>query len=393
MKGRIPVRRRHGAGDVSKGRVDSSCAFIMPRRVRPPESARTMPPGADGAATEPVPRSSRSEANATAKHVEPSYAAVPSFFGLPRRDVSDRVPAVDVLLSGLPYDGGALYRSGGRLAPRAIRDASIGFGSYSEALGINVWDEIDCADGGDLAVMPDDIDRALETIAGRAELVARSGVIGGFVGGDQTVTLGVLRGIHRAKLRSVGLLHIDACTDTLGPSGSRAIHQHSVIRAAAEEGLLRTDSVIQLGLRGPHASERETQLASGMGFELLKVDDVKWDLHAAVSQVRKIVRQGSLYVSVDVSALDPAFAPGAATVRPGGLNAWELQQILRALVGASIVGFDVVETVPTYDPTGVTALAAATVLHELLAVIADTHRSARPAPSSAGKRRGNRFSP
>jgi guanidinopropionase len=324
---------------------------------------------------------------------EPAYTKVPSFFGLPRHGASDRVPEVDVLLSGLPYDGGALYRSGARFAPRAVRDASLGIGSYSEALGIGVWDEIRAADGGDVPVSPDDLGRALAAITARSEAVARSGVIGGWIGGDQTITLGVLRGIHRAKLKSIGIVHIDSCTDTLGPAGSRDIHQHSVLRKAADEGLIRPDSVIQVGIRGPHVSEREVQLAIGRGFEIVKVDDVKWDIHAAISQIRKIVRQGSLYLSVDVSVLDPAFAPGASTARPGGMNTWELQQVLRALVGAQIVAFDVVEVSPPYDPSGVTALAAASVLHEILAVIADTHRSARPAPSSAGKRRGKRLSP
>ncbi|HVU03439.1 MAG TPA: arginase family protein [Polyangiaceae bacterium] len=368
----------------------------MVRRVQKEPRRASVRPPSDGAPSERLlPRDvgGPESSSALALPAEPAYATVPSFFGLPRPPSVDPVPAVDVLLSGLPYDGGALYRSGGRFSPRAVRDASTELGSYSEALGIGVWDEIRAADGGDVAVAPDDLGRALDAIARRSEAVARSGVIGGWVGGDQTVTLGVLRGIHRAKLKAVGLVHIDSCTDTLGPAGSRDVHQHSVLRNAADEGLIRPHSVVQVGIRGPHAAEREVQLAVARGFEIVKVDDVKWDIHSAISQIRKIVREGSLYVTVDVSVLDPAFAPGASTARPGGMNTWELQQVLRALVGAQIVGFDVVEVCPPYDPSGVTALAAASVLHELLAVIADTHRSARPAPSSAGRRRGKRLSP
>lgn len=317
----------------------------------------------------------------------------PTFFGLPRGDVADRALSVDVLLTGLPYDGGVLHRPGARLAPNAVRTATVGFGSYSDALGIAVWDEIRAADGGDVAVGMHEGDAALEAIARRAEMVARSGVIGGYVGGDQTVTLGVLRGIHRAKLKSVGVLHIDSCTDTAGPVGSRELHQFSVLRRAAEEGLVRPECVLQVGVRGPHQSDRELEYSLGKGFDIVKVDDVKWDIHSAVSQIRRIVRKGGLYVSVDVSALDPAFAPGAGASRPGGMNAWELQQLIRALVGAQIVGFDVVEVSPPNDPSGLAALVGASVLHEILAVIADTHRSARPAPSSAGRRRGKRMSP
>jgi agmatinase len=324
--------------------------------------------------------------------VEPWFARPQTFFGLPEHAATDPVPAVDVLLTGVPYDGGALERTGARFAPRAVREASLRFGGYSEALGIHVWDEITSADGGDVAAF-DDGPRALDRIAERAEAAARSGVVGGFVGGDQTVTLGVLRGIHRAKLKSVALLHIDSSTDTAGKAGTRDVHHRSVIRVARDEGLVRPDSVFQVGIRGPHSSDRDLGVAIGAGFEIVKSDDVKWDLHAAVSQIRRIVRQGSLYVSVDVSALDPAYAPGALGTRPGGLSTWELQQILRALVGAQIVGFDVVEIAPQYDPSGITALAGASIVYELLAVIADTHRSAGTAPSSVGRRRGKRLSP
>jgi agmatinase len=361
------------------------------RRVRPPESKR------DGAATDSVhPEARRRSIPSDSPKVpppapDPWYVRPQTFFGLPRREVTEEIPSVDVLLTGVPYDGGCLERTGARLAPRAVREASLGLGGYTEALGIHVWDEIRAADGGDVVIASDDGAHALEQIAERAEAIARSGVVSGFVGGDQTVTLGVLRGIHRAKLKSTAMLHIDASTDTLGKAGARDVHHRSVLRVATEEGLIRGDSVLQVGIRGPHTSDREIQIAVGAGFEIVKADDVKWDLHAAVSQIRRVVRQGSLYVSVDVSALDPAYAPGVSGARPGGLTTWELQQILRALVGAQIVAFDVVEITP--EPSGVTALAGASIVHELLAVIADTHRSAGPAPSTTGRRRGKRLSP
>ncbi|HEX3593652.1 MAG TPA: arginase family protein, partial [Polyangiaceae bacterium] len=216
---------------------------------------------------------------------EPWYSRPQTFFGLPQPVLTDGVPSFDVLLTGVPYDGGSLGRTGARLAPRAVRAASLELGGYAEALGIQVWDEITGVDGGDVAVL-DDPERALDAIAERAEAAARSGVVGGWVGGDQTVTLGVLRGIHRAKLKSTAIVHIDASTDTLGKAGTRDVHHKSVLRVAAAEGLIRCDSVLQIGIRGPHTSDRELQLAMNSGFEILKADDVKWDLHAAVSQIR-----------------------------------------------------------------------------------------------------------
>jgi agmatinase len=325
---------------------------------------------------------------------EPRYARVPSFFGLKRYEPKSRVPQVDVLLSGLPYDGGVLHRPGARYGPQAVREASLSLGGFSEALGIDIHDELRVADGGDVAPNPHDMEGALGTIADRAEAIARSGVVGGFVGGDQTVTLGVLRGIHRAKPRSVGFIHFDAWSDTLGPAGGQDTHHHSVLRKALEEGLLRPEATVHVGIRGPSRSQSELQYSVQRGFEIIKVDDVKWDLYSAVAQLRKVARRGAVYVSVDVSALDPSCAPGLASPKTGGMNGWELQQLLRALVGVQIVGFDVVEVAPPYDHGGITSQAAATALHEILAVLADTRRSARPAPSSSGKRRrGKRMSP
>jgi arginase family enzyme len=115
-------------------------------------------------------------------------------------------------------------------------------------------------------------------------------------------------------------------------------------------------------------------------------------LHAVVSQVRKLVQKGALYVSIDLGVLDPAHAPGVGFPVPGGMSTWDLQQILRALVGAELAGFDVLEIAPNYDPGGITALAGVSVLQELLAGLADTRRSARPAPSTHKSGRAGRRS-
>jgi guanidinopropionase len=318
----------------------------------------------------------------------PRYAGVPSFLRLPV--AGPGVPNVDVLLCGVPFDGGSSYRPGARLGPRAVREASALSRGFSSALGIDVFEELRVADGGDIPTPPHDIEPALELIAARAEAIARSGVIGGYVGGDQTTTLGVLRGIHRAKLRGVGLVHIDAHGNTAGPAWGRDVHHGSVIRHAVTEGLIRPDWTVQIGLRGPYSSSSEMAFAFHHGFEIVNIDEVKWDLHSAVSTLRRVVRQGPMYVSVDIGALDPSQAPGVGIPWPGGMNFWELQQILRALVGSEIVGFDVVEISPPYDVSELTSMAGVALLHEILAAIADTRRSARPAPSTSGS--GGRIS-
>jgi agmatinase len=325
----------------------------------------------------------------------PRFAGVNTFLRLPVYDDPRAVPAVDVLLCGVPFDGGTSFRPGARFGPRAVREASALARPFSAALGVDVYDELRVADGGDIAVPPHDMHAALEAISARAELITRSGAMGGFIGGDQTLTLGVLRGIQRAKKKAFGLLHIDSQSNASGAASELMPHHANVIRHAVEEGLIRADATMQIGIRGPYSSADDLSFALSHGFEIVSTDEVRWDIHAVVSQVRKLVRKTALYVTVDVSALDPAFAPGTAFPLPGGMSTWELQQILRALVGAEIIGFDVVEIAPTYDPCGITAIAGVSAVHEILAAVADTRRSARPAPSShhAATRRGRRMSP
>lgn len=309
-------------------------------------------------------------------------SGVPSLLRLPVHDDPRHIPSVDVLLCGVPFDGGAVFRSGARFGPRAVREASWASCSFSSALGVEIFDELRAADGGDVAVVSNDVQAGVELVAERAEALTRSGVIPGFVGGDQTVTLGALRGIHRAKHKMVNLLHIDAHSNASLSSGGRDFDSMSAIRHAVEEGLIRPDSTMQVGLRGPLPFPDDLAFAFSNGFEVVTVDEVRWDLHAVVSQVRRLVRKGALYVSVDIAALDPAFAPGVGFPVPGGITTWELQQILRALVGAEIVGFDVVEIVPAHDHASLSALAGVTVIQEIMAALADTRRSARPAPST-----------
>lgn len=315
---------------------------------------------------------------------EPGFSGLASFLRCAVHDGG--LPPVDVLLCGAPFDGGTSLRPGARFGPRAVREASALSRSYSPALGVDIFDELAVADGGDVLGCGHDLEQALDAIATRASAVAESGAVCGLIGGDQTVTLGALRGLRRAKHKSVGLLHIDAQVDAspVGADG-RDLHHRSVIRHAAQEGLIRSDATLQLGLRGPYTSAEDSAFSMGRGFELVSTDEVRWDLHAVVSQVRRLAERAALYVSIDVSVLDPACAPGTGLPVPGGLSTWELQQILRALVGAEIAGFDVVEIAPAYDPAGMTGLIGVTILQELLAALADTRRSARPAKSAPGE--------
>lgn len=373
---------KRAASSASRTRPDAAA-----RHAREAQSAQ-KPPRAE--ASPPASTRSRPGRFRPPPLGVPRTPAIASFLRLPVHDDPASIPGVDVLLVGVPSDAGASFRPGARFGPRAVREASIFATPFSAALGIDVFDEIAAADGGDVAITTRAADPAVEAVAAHAQNIAASGVIPGFIGGDRTLTLGALRGLRRSKHRALGALLISAHPAASG--SSEEPRAANFLRFAVAEGLVRTDCVMQLGLRGPYAGPDELAFALSQGIDTVGIDEVRWDLHAVVSQVRKLVQKGALYVSIDLGVLDPAHAPGVGFPVPGGMSTWDLQQILRALVGAEIAGFDVLEIAPNYDPSGITALAGISVLQELLAGLADTRRSARPAPSTHKSGRAGRRS-
>jgi arginase family enzyme len=394
-RGRPSARDKHEPPATARATPDAAARHareareardsVAGSRSEPKESASTR------AQLIPPPARARLGRFAPPPSSQPRMAGIASFLQLPIADDPATVPNVDVLLTGVPFDAGSAFRPGARFGPRAVREASTFASSFSNALGVDVFREIGAADGGDVASATNGVPAVLEAVAECTQAVAGSGVIPGFVGGDRTLTLGALRGLRRAKHRAFGLLLLGAHPAASNVPGSE-ISARNFLRSAVEEGLVRTDCSMQVGLRGPYPSSDELAFAFSHGIDTVGVDEVRWDLHAVVSQVRKLVQKGALYVSVDLGALDPAHAPGVSFPVPGGMTTWDLQQILRALVGAEIAGFDVVELAPGYDPTGISALAGVSVLHEILAAMADTRRSAGPAPSTHRSGRAGRRS-
>jgi arginase family enzyme len=373
---------------VASSRSGDDAAARHAREARHATGGERARPVRVGAPAEPT-RSERSKPAPASAVRGPASA---SFLALPVHDDPSGVPDVDVLITGVASDAGSRSRPGARFGPRAVREASVFSGPFSGALGVDVFAEIAAADGGDVLPSGRSVEAVVEAVALAAQSVTASGVIPGFVGGDRTLTLGALRGLRRSKHRALGLLTISAHPGASPQPAGREVQAANFVRHAVEEGLVRADCSMQIGLRGPYAGPDELSFAFSRGIDTVGIDEVRWDLHAVVSQVRKLVQKGAVYVSVDIGALDPAFAPGTSFPVPGGMSTWDLQQILRALVGAEVAGFDVVEIAPDYDPTGITALAGVAVLQEILAALADTRRSGRPAPSTHRSGRAGRRS-
>lgn len=302
---------------------------------------------------------------------EPFYSGALSFL---RRKYSRDLTGVDVAVTGLPLDTATTNRPGARFGPRAVREASVTLAwdrpygySFNPLQRLAIVDYGDCEwDFG----RPGDVPGAIEAhILG----ILRAGAAPLSIGGDHFVTFPVLRAMHKQH-GPLSLIHFDAHSDTWHRDEHEEagrIDHGTMFFHAAKEGLIDPAHSVQIGIR-THNPETH-------GFQILDAPWVHKNGAAAVIQrVREVVGGRKAYMTFDVDCLDPCFAPGTGTPVCGGLSTATAIEILRGLAGVDLVGMDVVEVAPAYDVAGITALAAATIAYEQLALYAS--RPGAPPP-------------
>ncbi len=288
----------------------------------------------------------------------PTFALPPGFLGIERRNRD-----AAIVIAGVPLDIGTSNRAGARFGPRAIRDASrmLADGEHPTA-----WVEparTDLSDIGDFDIALGDIPQSLKRIeeqaTGLKHLVA--------LGGEHGITLALLRALAR-RTGPLGLIQFDAHVDTWPENFGQVYSHGAVFYHAINEGLIDPRRMIQIGIRS--TMQREVyDWTLAQGVTILSAQDVhEQGPHAAAAKARAVLGDAPCYLTFDVDALDPAFAPGTGTPEIGGLASWQAQAILRRLGGAKFAGMDVVEVAPAYDVSEITALAAATVVFEYLAL-------------------------
>ncbi|WP_188190812.1 agmatinase [Nonomuraea sp. SYSU D8015] len=294
----------------------------------------------------------------------PRFAGPATFARLPRLDEVERA---DVAVVGVPFDAGVSYRPGARFGPAAVREASRLLRPYHPALDVSPFERVQVADAGDIAANPFDIGAAIESIEEAAgSLQARLVTIGG----DHTIALPLLRAAAR-KHGPVALLHFDAHLDTWDTYFGAEYTHGTPFRRAVEEGLLDTEAVSHVGIRGPLYGKRDLEDDRRLGFGILTAADVlRRGLDEVIDVLRQRIGDRPLYVSVDIDVLDPAHAPGTGTPEAGGLTSRELLEILRGLAGCNLVGADVVEVAPAYDHAEITSIAASHVAYDLVSLLA-----------------------
>lgn len=297
----------------------------------------------------------------------PRFSGVRTFMRLPN---SQDLENADAAIVGAPFDTGATFRAGARFGPEGIRSASHLLRRYNPSLDVAIFDHLSVIDYGDVPVVPGYIEESYRRIEDGLTPIHDAGVVPVVLGGDHSIALPELRAAASVH-GPLALVQFDSHPDTWDAYFGQKHTHGTPFRRAVEEGLLDTSRSIQVGMRGSIYDHNDWDDAREMGFDLVPTDEVReLGIPAIINRIRETVRGAKAYVSFDVDFVDPAFAPGTGTPEIGGFTSREAQEFVRGLAGLQIVGCDVVEVYPSYDPAQITALLAANVAHELLSLIA-----------------------
>jgi len=303
--------------------------------------------------------------------VVPRFSDVATFLRTKRVDLTlDVASELDIALVGVPFDIGLNYRSGPREAPGAVRHASRLIRMVHPTSGIEPYRLCNIADLGDAPINPLDKDASIAQIQAFFEALKAASIRPVAIGGDHTIPTPILRAL--AADRPVGILQIDSHADTLDEMCGTKVNHATFMRRAVEDGLVDPARVVQLGLRGSRFSADDIRFGEEAGFTIITFDQYE-ELGRAetIRRIRETLGTGPTYVTVDIDGLDPSHCPGTPVPEIGGLTPRDAQVILRALQGVDVVGADISEVAPCYDPTGITSVVAANLMFELVCVIAD----------------------
>ena len=310
----------------------------------------------------------------TARPNQPqSGNATPRFAGLAtmmRLPAASSAQGLDAAFIGVPLDIGTSNRAGARFGPRQIRAESALLRPYNMATGAAPFDNLQVADLGDVPINTYSLDKSLAIISAFYDDVLAHGCRPLTLGGDHTIALPILRSMAR-RHGPVALVHVDAHADINDEMFGERFAHGTPFRRAVEEGLLASDRVWQIGLRGTGYAADDFDWSRSQGFTVVQAHEVWYrSLAPLMAQVReRIGPEHPVYISFDIDGIDPSFAGGTGTPEIGGLSVPQALEIVRGCRGLNVVGADLVEVAPPYDPSGNTALLGANLLYEMLCVM------------------------
>lgn len=319
----------------------------------------------------PTPSSSQPTGRQTdvAAMSAPRYTGIPTFMRAP---LAQNLEGMDIGLIGIPYDGGVTNRAGARHGPRELRNASSMMRTIHHVTHINPYTLCRVADLGDVA-LPHVYDHPAvhNDIRAFYRQLVRAGVRPLSAGGDHSITFPILEGLYQGQPPAV--IHVDAHTDTWGPFMGSKFHHGGPFHQATEGGFMDPQHTIQIGIRGAQNTTAGWDYSHQHGMRVMFIEEFnQLGIEAVVAEARRVVGNRPVYLSFDIDALDPAFAPGTGTPEVGGMTTAQAQALLRGFRGLDIIGADLVEVAPPFDPSGNTALVGATLMYEILCLMAES---------------------
>jgi agmatinase/guanidinopropionase len=298
-------------------------------------------------------------------HLMTGSGGIATFMRQPAtRDLED----VEVAIVGIPFDGGTVgYRSGTRFGPLKIREASLSiYEGFHPIFKVYPLDEFTLVDYGDVAVVPMSMNDTIKAIQEEVNVVLASDTTVIALGGDHSITLPLLRS-HAAKFGPLAVVHFDAHPDA---EEDKVCHATSFYHALKEK-LIDPEAYIQIGIRGPSNNEEDVEALKALGAQVLSIDECfAMGIPAIIEKITKLMGERSVYVSLDIDSIDPAYAPGTGTPEIGGFTSYQMLQMVRGLKGLNLVGFDLVEVCPSYDHGEITSILAANLVFEFLSLLA-----------------------
>jgi agmatinase len=302
----------------------------------------------------------------------PRFSGITTFSRLPYLDeIKDE--KVDFAILGVPFDGGTTYRSGARFGPRAIREASVMNRSYNPSLNTSLYENFFGVDAGDVQINPLNIQKTFQNIEKHYGQLAKKNRKIVVLGGDHSIAYPILRTLKKIH-GPITLIHFDAHTDTADQAWGEKFHHGTPMRRLIEEKVLKGSQIFQIGIRGPLGSKNQETFDREHGIQTLPCDAIdnlkQKDLF--FKKLKKTAGNGPCYITFDIDAIDPAFAPGTGTPVVGGLNSREALALVRELNGLNIVGADLVEVAPAYDHAEITSLLASALIFEFLCLMANS---------------------
>ncbi|WP_134704335.1 agmatinase [Ammoniphilus sp. YIM 78166] len=297
--------------------------------------------------------------------VKPEFCTTGSFMRLPATH-----PKAKLAIVGMPFDTAASFRVGARFAPQAIRQSSMTLFPYHPTHSVYPFTDTNAIDVGDVPVIPHNIHRSYDLMEGSVLSLMNQGIVPIGLGGDHSITLASLRAAAKVY-GPVAMIHFDSHTDTWDTYYDEKYWHGSPFIRAHEEGLLIPEKVFQLGIRGTLNHPGDLEASYDLGYNVVTTPEIRQrGFNRILQHMREVIGDTPCFLTFDIDFVDPSCAPGTGTLEVGGFSSLETLEMVRSLTGFNYIGFDLVEVLPPYDPTQITSLLAATLVHDFASLVA-----------------------